>query len=159
MNKLYIPMNTILLICIAFSSFGCNCTSENHSNEVIDENISQVKEITLGYNNLKFISELKKACKPYSDNDLFENANNWSFSIESVSNLLKHMRKVESNEWYALCTIYPCWYEGKVANEKVNYEILINAGGFVILTNEDETLHFILEDKSSLFIAVCDCCE
>lgn len=153
-------MNTFLLIYIAFSSLGCSSSIENHSNEVIKNN-SQVNEIMIGYDDLKLNGELKKACKAESssDKDLFEEANKWTFTAESTFNLIKEMRKVEANEWYALCTLYPCWYEGIVSNGKTKYEILINAGGYVTLTNKDETLHFILEKKSNLFVAVCDCCE
>jgi hypothetical protein len=76
-----------------------------------------------------------------------------------VKDLLKNMEKVLSNDWYASCTIYPCWYEGNIGNGKEDYEVLINAGGYVILTNSSKTLHFINREKTNIFLQGCDCCE
>lgn len=157
MKKKVMLMNILFSIYIALLSFGCSSSAEKKS----ESEYQQAKEISVGYDNLKLIGELEKACKSESNvnKDLFADASKWSFSVESASNLIKRMRKVEANEWYALCTLYPCWYEGKVSNGEIEYEILINAGGYVTLTNKDETLHFIFEKKSNLFIAACDCCE
>jgi hypothetical protein len=145
---------------MAFWSFSCNHATKNAHLKNAVEKSGNEKEIPIGYKTLKLIGGLKRACKyEEASNELAKIVTKWAFSDSLAHNLLQKMRKVESNEWYASCTIYPCWYEGVVKDQDTQYEIIINAGGYVILTNESETLHFVLIEKSDLFIGICACCE
>lgn len=118
-------------------------------------------EIDIGYQNLKLTGILeRKIDKNSKEAELLNSGcTSWEFKKSNLEGLLGTMRKVEPVEWNAVCYTFPCYYEGKVANEKKEYTIIINAASYVILTNEKETLHFILEKKSNLFLTPCDCCE
>ncbi len=149
-------MNFFLTIIAFFSISFYNSTKEN---ELIKN--QHKKEILIGYKNFKLITSLNKIIKTRSeyDNELIEDCKNWILSESSLSNLLKKMRKVEGHQWYSMCYDYPCYYEGKVSNGKTEYEITISSASYIQLNNENETLIFVLEEESDLFLAACDCCE
>src|SRR5690554_323580 len=142
-------------------NFFINCVnSQENTNEVKLNMPDQEQHIEIGYLDFKLVGQLIKANKDkeqYKSN--FERCANWTFKSESALNILKKMRKVEATEAYAKCYQYPCWYEGKVSNGKVDYEITIYAGAYITLSNENEILHFIMEKKLDLFVDACDCCE
>lgn len=160
-------INKLVFYFIGFNFFLLGCAYSSKSNNDTSKNIKQEKYVIdqqdsteIGYLDYKLIGTLKKV---YQDQDrykeYFEKCTDWVFEDESIFNLLKKMRKVDATEAYARCYQYPCWYEGKVSNGSVDFEIVIYAGASVTLVNEDKTLHFIMEKKSDLFVDVCDCCE
>lgn len=145
-------------------ALGCKNLQTNNLNSV--EQTLSVKESTafdvqIGYRNLYLTSPIEKKIDSQKtvNEDIWLNCKGWTLTSESIRNLLYDMRIVEATEWYALCYQYPVWYEGIVKNDHSEFRIIINAASFVILTNNDETLHFILERESKLFLAACDCCE
>lgn len=155
-------MNMLFIIIFSFFSIGCsNSGKKTNSLEVESPPVSQTQEIFIGYLDLKLNGTLKKEFKSESNNgnDIIVECERWTLGDTSISNILKGMRKVDATEWYALCYNYPCWYEGNVSNGNVKYQMTINAASYVTLSNDKETLHFILEKKSNLFIVACDCCE
>jgi len=150
-------VTTILLL-------GCNYNVKLNNNveKVVQkrEIPEQIDSTEIGYLDYKLIGTLKKVNKDEKYyKEYFEQCSEWDFNERSIFNLLKQMRMVEHTEAYARCYQYPCWYEGIVSNGKVDYEIAIYAGAFVTLSNNYKTLHFIMEEKSDLFVDFCSCCE
>lgn len=147
------------LLILNFSFTNCINTYKD-TNEVKTYFPDQEQQIEIGYLDFKLVGSLIKVNKDkerYKSH--FEQCTNWTFKSESALNILKKMRKVEATEAYANCYQYPCWYEGKVSNGEVDFEITIYAGAYITLSNESEILHFIMEKKSDLFVDACDCCE
>ena len=141
----------ILILVLALA--GCTISSSNQamneqSQKIIDTDI----EIPIGYQGLYLTANLNREG---DDKD----CNDWTFAENSLKNLLKELEKVSITEAYSRCYQYKCAYYGKVASPKKAYEIAIHAGGYIILSNEKETLHFIMTKESDLFVSVCNCCE
>ena len=163
-------INKLIFCFIGLTNFMLGCTYNAKSSNNTNKNTEQKKEIVvqvvqqdsteIGYLDYKLIGTLKKVNQDQERyEEYFEKCTDWVFKEKSIFNLLKKMRKVEATEAYARCYQYPCWYEGKVSNGDADYEIAIYAGAFVTLSNNDETLHFIMEEKSDLFVDFCSCCE
>lgn len=146
----------ILITLITVSLLGCVDTGRPKSGnkESILEN-----GILIGYADFKLIGTLSKENNidkiPESKRELFADCLSWTFKEASIENLLNKMKKVDPSYAYQLCESYPCWYTGKVTNGKVYYEITIYAHSAVTLTNEKESLFFIMEGESDLFISPC----
>lgn len=122
---------------------------------------TKLEGIPIGYQDLEIKAELIKGLdeKLVLEELQKTGCESWEISLISLKNILKKMRKVEATEWYAVCYNYPCWYESKVSNDKVEYDFHVNAASYITLSNENETLHFILEEPSEIFLTACDCCE
>ncbi len=121
----------------------------------------QIIGVDIGYEDLHLISPLERRCREDSTEAELKNTGceTWSFTEKDLKGMLKTMKKVEPVEWNAVCYNYPCFYIGKVANEKKEYNITINAASFVELASDDEVLYFILQQESENFLTPCDCCE
>ena len=83
----------------------------------------------------------------------------WSFSEETLSSMLLYLKQVSPTEAYAKCYYYPCWHTGEVTKNDSMFNITIYAASNITLSNNDTTLHFILEEPSEFFLDACDCCE
>ena len=141
------------ILILVFFIAGCTTSSSNQAmNDQSQSTIKSDKGIPIGYHNLYLKESLKREVK---DNNCAE----WFFPESTLRNLLKSFEEVSGMESYQRCYQYKCWYTGKVSNQKEDYEITVHAGGYIILSNEKETLHFIMTKESDLFVSVCDCCE
>ena len=130
----------------------------------IEDNILRKEEnISIGYKDFILISPLTKVNRIKEEREerqiFFTECNDWHLDKVSANNIIQGMEKVEGSLAWRLCYYYPCWYNGTVSNGKKSYEITIYAHSAVTLTNDEETLFFILKEKSDLFIVPCDCCE
>ena len=137
------------------------CLSSNKSKEEVVENKSKSitnQKVSIGYLNLVITDELIRRFKTRKDGNKM-GCDDWELTTIDLKNILKNMTKVESTEWYAKCYNLPCWYETTVSNGKVKYEMVISAGSYISLSNKKETLLFIMDNKSKLFLEPCDCCE
>ena len=76
-----------------------------------------------------------------------------------LEGVISNMRLVDATEWYARCYQYPCYYSGEVSNGTEAYSMVVSPGSYITLSNELESIHFIQENISELFINPCDCCE
>ena len=147
---------TIIITLITVSLLGCvdSGRPKSGNKESILEN-----GILIGYADFKLIGALSKENNidkiPESKRELFADCRNWTFKEASIKNLLNEMKQVDPSYAYQLCEFYPCWYTGKVTNGKVLYEITIYAHSAVTLTNKKESLFFIMERESDLFITPC----
>ncbi|MEM6765109.1 MAG: hypothetical protein AAF655_09290 [Bacteroidota bacterium] len=119
------------------------------------------REIPIGYQDLRVISPLERYIDQKAPQKVLEETGclSWEPAPEDFHSLLESVQEVSPTEWYAKCYQYPCGYKGRVGNVLVEYEFMLNAASYLILSNEEETVHFILEEKSDLFLQSCDCCE
>lgn len=139
-----------------------SCGSRQNENlQYLKSQETENEGIPLGYLGLKINKELRRGFKQGADPEEFSEigCDSWELPLSSMRNILRDMRRVEGEEWYALCYNYPCWYKGRASNGKLEYDFYVNAASYIILSNEDETLHFILEKPSEIFLTACDCCE
>ncbi len=160
MMKRYICIIGVISIFIMIScKNNLSVNTENKDTIAITEKKSaaiQDSDIYVGYKDLKLVKDLKKETKGTLEDSL---CNSWSFEKTALKGLLKTMKKVSGHEAYQYCYQYPCWYKGIVSNDTLEYKITIYGGGYITLYNKNEMLHFITENESDLFIAICDCCE
>jgi hypothetical protein len=144
----HIIMN-VKLVFLLFFVAACGVKTSSQSAEGFSE---QIESISIGYQNLRISKKLKRGG---NDTDCAD----WTFTKESLKNLLKSLKKVSGQASYKSCYQYGCWYKGEVNNARQTYEITVYAGGYIHLANEKETLHFITVNESDLFVSICDCCE
>lgn len=139
----------------------CNCSSRNLGSESqkYQEQPNKAIEIDLGYKNLKLKGPLKR--ETYGNEVEREEIGcfEWTLEERDLRNILKRMNKVEPVEWNSLCYSYPCFYKGRVGNDRYEYEIEVNAASYIILKSADETLYFISENFLKNFLVPCNCCE
>lgn len=160
-NHIYI-IGLILTFIVLTLSCKNNQTDNNNTKDTIaifDKEptiIQDSSNIYIGYKDLKLLNNLKKEIKGTLEDSL---CNAWSFEKSALKGILKTMKKVSGQEAYKLCYQYPCWYKGIVSNDILEYRITIYGGGYITLYNKAETLHFITENESNLFITICNCCE
>ncbi len=130
------------------------CMSNVKSNSTREKTLEKnIQDIPIGYNNLFLRGEIVKK-ENFEDGDNSD-CSDWILDREQLKNILQSMEKVDATEWYAACQNYPCWYEGVLLNKTSEYEIIINAASYIIISNEKETLHFVLDKKSKLFLIPC----
>ena len=109
---------------------------------------------------LEIISEMVKETDPAfhkRDPECLE----WKMTKDDILLSFSKMRKVAPVEWGAWCPVYSCFYIGKARYHGRIYSIEVNAASFISLTEEvgENTLYFIGENPSPLFIVPCNCCE
>jgi len=119
----------------------------------------QFRKVDIGYENLILQGPLKKEYKGNESDIISTGCENWFLKENDLKGLLLNMRIVEPVEWNSICYNYPCYYVGEVANEIKKYKLIINAGSYVELRSENETLYFVLEKESGKFLIPCNCCE
>lgn len=148
------------LICF-ISNIYINNLQLNNSIVKYEESFRKDQDsVSIGYENYKLIGYLTKVdCSHENKEENLEECLNWTFKEKTLFNLLAKMKRVEAIEAYSRCYDYSCWYEGKVTDGIELYEIVIYGGGEITLNIHNKTIHFIMEDKSNLFIEICNCCE
>lgn len=128
-----------------------------------DKRLRKEEKIYIGHKDFLLISPITKENRIKDEREerqkFFTECNDWHLEKESVTNIIEAMERVEGALAWKLCYYYPCWYTGTVSNTKESYEITIYAHSAVTLSNDEETLFFILKEKSELFLVPCDCCE
>jgi len=151
---------TAILLFLLFYNLSHGCTfADGQRNKEGTKDCTQKKDVLIGYENLKLISPLTRVNRideePEHQRKFFTECYDWSFKEEYAYKILENMRQVEGSYAYHICQYYPCWYTGKVSNGIVEFEITIYAHSSITLSNEKETLFFILEEESDLFIVPC----
>ncbi len=147
-----------IIVFFAICVISLSCESANRKTNDNDTLIIK-KDIYIGYLDFKLIGNLTRINKidmePEHQRKHFLECNKWFFDEESAHNLLSSMKEVDGTYAYHICQYFPCWYVGKVSNDTIVYEITIYAHSAITLSNKNETLFFIMEEESELFIAPC----
>lgn len=151
-------MKILNLLFILAGSIYLSCTASQSNLETNNPDFDELKRsIPLGYQSMKLISELKLVDRlPPEDVRMLQD---WQIVPSNLNNILKHMELVESTEWYARCYMFERWYLGTVSNGEKVYKLLVCASGYITLSREGETLHFITVEDPLIFSMPCDCCE
>lgn len=104
------------------------------------------------------IVSLKRIDPP---NDSDSECANWKMNKHDVLVSFRKMGRVDSVEWGALCYVYTCSYQGQVKYLGRLYDMEVNAGAFIKLTeiDGDATLYFIEKKARPYFVSSCNCCE
>lgn len=161
----YNKTNLMKLIIVLITLIGCS--NKMQSSDITNEKpitsarlLQDSASINIGFD-FKLVGSIKKVGKSSKQEEGNTNVGckTWILEKESLHDILVEMEKVEANEWYTLCYQYSCWYEGVVIKDNQEYSISISPGSYIIISREDETIHFILGEPSGLFLSACDCCE
>lgn len=154
MKTITMFINIVVIGLMSFLTIT-SCVQENAQTTV------KIEEIPIGYKNLKLAGQLTKHIKTGTNlRDLEESGCvDWKFHRSSAKDILASMKLADAENLYAKCYFLPCWFEGTVKNEELEYRLIIGATSHITLDNEKETLHFILESNSNLFLLPCNCCE
>jgi hypothetical protein len=85
----------------------------------------------------------------------------WKMNKSDILKSFQKMRRVTSAEWGGECYVYSCSYIGKAKYQGRTYDIEVNAGSYISLTETDgeKTLYFIERNASRSFIESCNCCD
>ena len=110
----------------------------------------------IGYQELYVVAEQGKTITKHG----VEACQHWSLATTDLAGVLEAMEHVSGTVWYSRCYQLGCYYSFTVANAAgARYQMDVYAGSYVILSNDDETLHFIDKEPNRLFLEACSCCE
>lgn len=158
-----LSMSFLLNGCITNSSFHKKSNVVEMKNETLIEvnsSISNKDSILIGYDNLILVGDITKQYIDATKAELEQTkCDKWFLTMQDLNGIMKIMKRVEPSEWNKICYTYPCFYIGQVKNDKTEYEIIINSGSYIQLTNSKETIYFVSTKKIDQFLTPCDCCE
>lgn len=83
----------------------------------------------------------------------------WTYDEEQVQVDLAKMRSVTLEEWGRVCYQYSCSYRGETQVEGTKKLLVVNAGGWMSLTEKGRTVYFASDKQLPGFLASCNCCE
>lgn len=145
----------VLFFLISITNQSCIFTRKDGS--VSKDSYQQ--GVLIGYENFRLIGSLVKEeeidKEPEEKRGLYNECFDWTFEESSVFNILSKMKQVDASYAYHVCQYFPCWYKGIVSNGSSDYGITIYAHGAITLEKEEETIFFIMEQESDLFIVPC----
>lgn len=84
----------------------------------------------------------------------------WVYDANNIASDLGAMKPANQQEWGNRCYQYACSYQGKIDAEGKKQSIVVNAGGWISLADENQgTRYFVSSERLPDFLAACDCCE
>lgn len=159
-------MNLLLLylsvfFCLAIVSCTNSEKQELNGDGEAEEMLFEEKESynaglsMLNTDSIVFLTDLVKVNEKDVEDDVCDK---WSLTEEQVNQVWPEMREADKGyEWYASCSQYPCSYKAKVKISETEFEITVNAGGYIwLFVPEAGSQVFILDKPSDYFLSVCN---